>query len=51
MHNSSAVTLLTGCTEEQPACKQGSAVTDRPVQRAASRRTCCKQVRWTLSSV
>jgi len=29
--------------------QQGSAVADEPVQRAASRRTWCKQVRWTLS--
>jgi len=29
--------------------EQGSAVADRPARRAASRWTCCKQIRWTLS--
>jgi len=29
--------------------KQGSAVADKPARRAASRRTCCKQIRWTLN--
>ena len=30
--------------------QQVSAVTDEPVQRAASRQTCCKQ-RWTISAI
>jgi len=30
---------------------QGSAVADKPARRAASRRTCCKQIRWTLSVI
>ena len=30
---------------------QVSAVVDKPARRAASRRTCCKQVRWTLSVI
>jgi len=31
--------------------KQGSAVANKPARRAASRRTCCKKIRWTLSAI
>ena len=31
--------------------KQGSAVAHKPTQSAASRRTCCKQIRWMLSVI
>jgi len=30
---------------------QGSAVADKPARRAASWRTCCKQITWTLSVI
>jgi len=30
---------------------QGSAVANKPARHAASRRTCCKQVTWTLSVI
>ena len=30
---------------------QGSAIADKPARRAASRRTCYKQIRWTLSVI
>jgi len=32
-------------------CIQRSAVADKPARRAASRRTCCKQISWTLSVI
>jgi len=28
-----------------------SAVADKPVQRIAAQRTCCKQIRWTLTVI
>jgi len=30
---------------------QGSAIADKPAPRAASWRTCCKQIPWTLSVI
>jgi len=30
---------------------QVSAAADKPARRATSRRTCCKQVRWTLNLI
>jgi len=32
-----------------PSNGQRSPVADKPARRAASQRTCCKQIRWTLS--
>jgi len=31
--------------------QQGTAIPDKPAQHAASWRTCCKQIRWTLSVI
>ena len=40
------------CFSECHFCTtQGSAVSEKPAPRAASRRTCCKQTRWTLSVI
>jgi len=36
---------------EKKVFEQESAVIDKPAQCAASRRTCCKQIRWTISVI
>jgi len=31
--------------------EQASVASDKPARHAASRRTCCRQIRWTLSVI
>jgi len=43
--------IATLCSPPGDDVIQGSAVTDKPARRAASRRTYCKQIRRTLSMI